>query len=270
MINNKNFINAVFAVFVAVMLISGCRQDQSSDSPQTSESNVVENKNGSSAATAKSSVSPNCSNPYYPVGESIERTYRIDYADAPVPDQNYTEKYTDFNNDTFVANTEFKEVNTRINWRCTPEGLLATQFNNSISMKRGSSATIETLKSSGISFPEESRWKQGEKWTADYQISQTMSEEKGEELGRSEGTVKQSSEIVGAEEITVPAGTFQTFKVKNQTTLDLTVKVKGMSIPTKTTVDSTAWFAKDVGMVKIQNNMSGFGTVTTELLSYKK
>ena len=236
----------------------------------TSNSSVNSSKNATSGDNTGKDTPVICQNTYYPVGANIERKYHIDYQKAPVPDQDYTERYTDFNGDGFVAKTEFKEVSTTINWRCTADGLLATQYGNSIDMKSGSSAKIDTTNSKGVSFPVESRWKTGEKWSSKYDIKETLKNPNGSPLGGGDGTVSQASEVIGSEEVKVAAGTFQTIKVKNQTTLNITVKVGGMSVPTKTVVETTAWFAKDVGMVKSETNMGGMGGATTELISFKK
>lgn len=264
---HKTIINFVIVIAVVIILQLGCDWKKISNAGGRSNANSENQKNVSDPS--KSDILANCNNPYYPVGENIQRKYHIDYAAGPVPDQDYTEKFTDFNGDTFSVKNEFKEVTSTVNWRCANDGLLAIQYGNSIDMKNAS-AKIETVKSSGVTFPNESHWKQGEKWTADYQISEKINDAKGAQIGSGEGTVNQTSEITGTEEITVPAGTFQAFKVKNQTTLNLTVKVKGASIPTKTVLETTAWFAKDVGIVKSQTNLGGITTATTELLSISK
>ncbi|MBX7171398.1 MAG: hypothetical protein K1X72_10625 [Pyrinomonadaceae bacterium] len=266
---HKAIVNFLIVICVIIIFQLGC--DWKKFTPNSgSQSNTNTESKKDVSDNSKSTVSGNCSNAYHPVGENIQRKYHIDYASGPVPDQDYTEKYSDFTNDGFVAKSEFEKVTSTINWRCTSDGLLATQYGNSIDMKSGGSAKIETIKSSGVTFLVESRWKQGEKWTSEYQITETITDAKGKQVGGGEGTVTQASEIVGTEEVKVPAGTFQTFKVKNQTTLNLTIKVGGMSVPSKTTIETTVWFAKDVGVVKSQNNIGSIMSATTELLSISK
>lgn len=265
-------INLVLGFIVVILFSVSCRfadyfktnTNSSTNSSQTESSP----KNSTNSKT--DNISSNCKNSYYPVGPEVERKYRIKYQKGPIPDQDYTERYMDFNNDGFVAKTEFKELNTTINWRCTSDGLLATQYGNSIDMKSGSGVVIETLKSDGVSFPNDAKWIQGGNWTTNYEIKETIKNPNGQQIGEGNGKVAQNSEVIGEEQITVPAGSFQTLKVRNNTTLDLTVKVNGMSVPTKTLVETTAWFAKDVGMVKSESRLGGIATATTELLSYKK
>jgi hypothetical protein len=266
-------INLILGFIVLSLFSVSCRFAdylKPNTNSSTNSSQTESSPKNSSDKKETANISPNCQSSYYPVGPEVERKYHIKYQKGPIPDQDYTERYTDFNNDSFVGKNEFKEVNTTINWRCTSDGLLSTQYGNSIDMKSGSGAVIETLKSDGVSFPNDAKWIQGGKWTTNYEIKETIKNPNGQQIGEGNGKVTQNSEVIGEEQITVPAGNFQTLKIRNKTTLDLTVKVSGMSVPTKTLVETTAWFAKDVGMVKSESRLGGIATATTELVSYKK
>lgn len=269
---SKNFVTNIGNFLLIICLVAflqlGCDWKKFSNSGGQTNSNTEIKKEISE--NSKTEIPGNCKNSYYPVGQNIERKYHITYTKNSFPAQDYTETFADFKSDGFVVKTEFNNVNTAINWRCIPDGLLATQYNNSINMKSGSSAKIETVKSEGVSIPVESRWNVGEKWNTKYEINESVTDPKGNQVGEGYGTVIQNAEIIGNEEITTSAGTFQTSKVKTKIMLDLTVKVKGISVPTKTSLDSITWFAKDVGMVKSQSSMNGTEMATVELLSYKK
>lgn len=274
---NPNFLNTFckYSVIITLSLLIqfqfGCSLIKSVTSSNSSvnSSTATNSTSSGESENAGNGISAICRNAYYPVGPAVERKYHIDYVKNSFPSQDYTERYTDFNGDAFVAKTDFKAVSTTINWRCLPDGLLATQYGNSIDIKSGGGAKIDTLDSKGVSFIAETRWNPGEKWATTYNIKETIKGPDGQTPnGEGSGTVNQSGEVIEAEQVTVPAGTFQTMKVKVKTTLDLTVKVSGMSIPTKTNIDTTAWFAKDVGMVKSETGLGGLGVATTELLSY--
>lgn len=259
---------AVIAFGLFIQTQFGCSLIKSGTSNNSNvasngETTVVNNEN-------TSSTTPNiCRNAYYPVGSNVSRKYHIKYEKMANLDQDYTETYSGFSDAGFVSNTAFKEVTSTINWRCLPDGLLATQYGNSIDLKSGGGAKIDTINSRGISFPADSRWNPGEKWTTDYEIKEMIKNPDGQ-AGNvdANGTINQNGEIIGSEEVTVPAGTFQTMKVKVRMTLDLTVKIGAMTMPTKTNLETTSWFAKDVGMVKSQTSMGGIDSATTELLSY--
>ncbi len=267
---NKNAVR-VFLGLLALCLLQlqfGCKLERFLSSNNNPGSN---NKPGDSTTGAsEGNLSAICSNAYYPVGEKIEKKYQIKYQKSPALDQDFTERYINFSGDGFSSKSEFKEVSSTINWRCTADGLLATTYGNTIEMKSGAGVKLDTLNSKGVSFPAESRWNTGEKWTTDYDVKETIKDSKGQEMGSGDGTVHQTAEIIGAEEITVPAGTFQTFKVKIKTNIDIVVKIRGASVPAKTALDTSIWFAKNVGMVKAESDLGGTMTSTTELLSSKK
>jgi len=188
-----------------------------------------------------------------------------------VSDREYTETFSDFSGDTFTVNTDFGTVNAHVHWRCTGDGLLATQYNNSIDlMKSGASAKVDTVDSSGVTFPQEGRWQTGEKWEAAYHVIETLNGPDGKQIGGGDGTVKQDAEIVGSESVTVPAGTFDTMKAVIKTELEITINVKGISSPVKVPFETTGWFAKDVGLVKAVTKMGLGGDATTELKSISK
>ena len=77
-------------------------------------------------------------------------------------------------------------------------------------------------------------------------IRETVKNPNGQAMGEGNGTVNQDLEIIGTEQLTVPAGTFQTIKVS---------------------VEATTWFAKNIGMVKSETKGMGMpGVAVTELL----
>ena len=212
-----------------------------------------------------------CQNAYYPVGPNVERKYHIKYGQNSALDQDYSESYANFEGDKFTSRMEFKGLTTNMNWRCVAEGLLATEYGNSMDMKKsGMSVKFDTLNSKGVSFPSEANWKTGEKWNTAYEVKENISGADGKQMVTADGSVNQAAEIVGEESVTVPAGTFQTFKVNIKTSMDLKMQMHGANIPVKSDLLTTVWFAKDVGMVKSESIMSGISTATTELLSYKK
>jgi len=261
-----------FAVFpVLIFVILGCsnlgRFTQSGNT--TSSNSTTSDKNKSDTSGAVSSI---CNNAYYPVGENTVRKYRVTYPKGTLTEREYTETFSDFTGDTFVVNTDFDKVKAHINWKCTPDGLLATQYNNTVNMtKTGGSASVETKDFSGVTLPPEDRWQSGEKWQAEYHVTESLNGLDGKQAGGGDGIVTQNGEIVGSESVTVPAGTFDTMKAVLKTEVDITVTMKGMSIPMKVPIETTAYFAKGTGMVKSVTKMgSGVGDATSELLSIGK
>ena len=263
---------AVIAVAFGIQLQTGCNLVKSNNADGNSSANSTaagnsQNANGGKAVTGKAPAA--CQNAYYPVGPSVERKYQVKYQKMSNLNQDYTETYTDFTDNEFKSKAAFKEVTSNVNWRCLSEGLRATEYGNSVDMKNGAGAKIDTLNSTGISYPSESRWNVGEKWTTGYDVKETIKSPDGKTGDVvANGKIDQNGEIIGVEEVTVPAGKFQTMKVKVKTTLDLKVSVNGMTVPTKTNLETVGWFAKDVGMVKSVTTIAGMDTGTVELLSY--
>ncbi len=258
---------AGFAVLFLAGL--GCNVSKyiGSNSNATSNSTVTD-KRSSGTSEVNTGL---CSNAYYPVGQAVSKKYRVSTARGAESGREYTESFSNLTDDGFTVDTDFGEVKAHINWRCTADGLLATQYNNSLNMtKTGASAKIETVESSGVSLPPEDQWATGKKWHAEYRVIETLSGPSGGEMGRGDGTVKQDGEIVGAESITVPAGTFDTIKTQMNTELAITVKVKSISVPMNVQLKTTAWFAKGTGMVRSVTETESIGESTSELLSISK
>jgi hypothetical protein len=258
---------AVFSLFLFIVL--GCSLSKFVPASNGSTSNTTTSDKKTSDTSAP--IATLCNNGYYPVGPSVVRKYHVSYPKGMLSDREYTESFSDFAGDTFTVNTDFGTVNAHVHWRCTPDGLLATQYNNSIDlMKSGASAKVDTVDSSGVTFPPQDRWQTGEKWQAEYHVVETLNGPDGKSMGGGDGTVKQDGEIVGSESVIVPAGSFETMKVQIKTDLDITIKMKGMSIPMKVPFETTAWFAKDTGMVKAVTKLGQGGNTTTELTSINK
>lgn len=259
--NGKSISLTVFAIIIFVAL--GCNLSRFTRSGNSANSGPAEDKPGSASAQ--------CDNPYYPVGPSISRKYHVSYPKGMLSDRDYTESFSDFSGDTFTVNTDFGNVAAHIKWRCTADGLLATQYNNSIEMKStGHSVSVDTIDSKGVTFPNADKWQTGEKWNAEYHISETVNTG-GKSIVASKGTVDQDGEVLGTEQVTVPAGTFQAVKIKISSHMDLTMNVTGAKgMPINIKLETTAWMAKDTGMVKSVTKLGGSGETTSELTSINK
>src|SRR5262249_53276379 len=118
----------------------------------------------------------------------------------------------------------------------------------------GMKLEMETLSANGVLIPAEGNWKPGYKWSAQYDTKAQL-----HGAGSGPGSTMQSkvtieNEIVGEEAVTVPAGTFNAFKVKSQIRQTGTMTVgqgtAATSMPLNLSLDIVAYHAKGVGMVK--------------------
>ncbi len=260
------------AMIVMVLIAAGC-SNTTDNTAKSSEDLPVPDANvrAESSSTSKEDDAGPCENAFYPVGGNIKRTYRITYPQNVMPPREYTESFSDIAADGFYAVTDLGSSSTKLRWRCSDAGLFATQYNNSIDLKDSGTANIETLEADGISFPAENRWKVGEKWSATYRVKQSIKTGDNTLVTDASGDVKQAAEIVGEEDVAVPAGNFKAFKVKVASDLDISLNIGGNpSVPIRSQIVTYAWFAKDIGMVKSTTSLGKQATVVTELLSFKK
>jgi hypothetical protein len=65
----------------------------------------------------------------------------------------------------------------------------------------------------------------------------------------------------------VPAGALEGPRGR-QINGTITVSIAGLEVPTELASVATIWYARDVGMVKTENEISGIGHSTIELTSY--
>src|SRR5215470_11752355 len=203
-IENLKVALSVFPILTVMIL--GCNLGRFTQQGNATPSNSSSSNNASSTSGSASTI---CSNAYFPVGANVVRKYRVVYPKGMLSDREYTESFSDLTGDTFAVNTDFGNVKAHINWKCTPDGLLATQYDNTVNMmKSGASARVDTVDSNGVSLPPEERWQPGEKWHAEYHVTETLNGPDGKQMGGGDGTIAQDGEIVGAESVTVPAGTF--------------------------------------------------------------
>ncbi len=267
-------LSAVAALCLVAVVSLACRLSSYLPAANSSTGNVSaaksNDRSASQATSSNSTVQSFCQNAYYPIGADAERRYRTVYAGNSLPPKEYTQNYTDIGADKFTEHNKFSDVQNALNFKCTAEGLQGLQYDNgnTVSTVNNARGKLETVKAEGITFPTEARWQVGEKWGGNYDVRWEI-QTGGNASGSANATVEGKSEIVGAESVTVPAGTFDCLKVRNITTLRFAaMKVGNMTVPMNQPIiiNTDAYYARNVGMVKslITGTMGG---ATTELLS---
>ena len=181
-----------------------------------------------------------CNHPYVPSTPNTRWTYKSSIAGG-----DYTMRVVSNDGQSFVLENAFKTMKIQSKVRCASDGSLVQEQYSSIT---GLNAKTETLSFSGVAFPAPNQWVIGGKWTHAYKIK--MSITAGDQIITQAGTVTISSKIVNSENVSVPAGKFTALKVAQTINLDLMMKMTGGSRPIKTTVTTTTWYARDVGVVK--------------------
>lgn len=149
---------------------------------------------------------------------------------------------------------------------CTDEGLQMGRFPTiSPGELGGLNAQIESETVEGVYILPEKQLTPGARWTARYVLKGNV-DSSGQQMDMTNDLIL-SFEVVGVESVTVPGGTFEALKVKQQITSKATMQGASTDLPAMT-FDQFVWFVKDVGMVKASGTIANVGEVVTEMMHY--
>jgi hypothetical protein len=213
--------------------------------------------------TASSAATGACNNPYYPVKANAQWKYRVTYQTGGLAPSEFTQSYTNITANGFTERRVFPNLTVENGWTCSSEGLLAAQFAN-LNTGGPSQFKFETLKSSGVTVPAAATLKVGATWNNGYEVKAQIST--GNTTNQAQGKITQAHKIVGQESVTVPAGTYNAFKVETDFSMALSIVVGGVTVPTNFNFKVTSWFAPNVGLVKSVTASEALAA-TTELQS---
>ncbi|HUM28278.1 MAG TPA: hypothetical protein PKN81_18705, partial [Anaerolineales bacterium] len=125
-----------------------------------------------------------------------------------------------------------------------------------------------TIEINGISLPKEVT--PGMQWAYSLKMQGTMAMP-GDQQAQSSGVYSVTTQEIGRETITVPAGTFEAVKLQSNSTIDIVTSFEGIDVPIKFNGTTISWYVPGVGFVKSVENGDFGGTTfaaTTELQSY--
>ena len=257
-------------ILLLFLLMVACKSSVSTDSEKAAGGHA------NSGSMTTSSAGTACANAYYPASPTLQKTYKATYTGGKLPNSTYTESYTNFTKDGFVQKMQFAPMEAKSGkaditsiehgFRCGAEGLMALEYAN-VNAGQENMFKFKTVKTDGISFPNEGDWKVGKKWQANFEVEGLPSEGKGIPMMLKDGKFTLDYEIVAAEKLTVAAGSYDTFKVLMVVTSKMNLGMQGKAMPMNLPpFKNFVWFAKDVGMVKSET----IGMATTELIELKK
>ena len=212
-------------------------------------------------ATAQAST---CDNPFHPVKPDASWNYQISYGSTSTAVTPYTMTLTNITPTGFSEHRVFADGNVNTDWVCSPDGLLATQLVD-LAATSGSQFVSETLDSRGITIPPANQWNVGATWTNHYSVKGQFKNNNNPINGQ--GDIDTQNRITGQEQVTVPAGTFDTYRVESATTMNLTASLGFIGVPTTMNVSEVSWYARDVGLVKSELTFQST-TATTDLVSF--
>jgi hypothetical protein len=215
-------------------------------------------------ALATPALAAGCDNPFFPAKAGSSKTFAIQGKS-----ETYTIRVTNATAAGFTLRYEYTDPVRvlEVPYTCTPQGLTSPSLFSS-GFGPDAKVTTQVSKSSGLVIPTAERWRIGASWTYANEGTITADDKTRGQLVytfKNEITFR----VVGQEQVKVPAGTFQAFKVV------LSAKgefgAKGKSMPTSQTL--TQWYVKGVGLVRQEVRISSPGGAETtsvhELIRFK-
>lgn len=251
-------------LLLSLVLLNGCEalNQKTAENTETAKTSTnAENKTETAkneSETSENKADGLCANEFYPIKTDFERQYKIS-GTAPA---SYVLSQTAPEGEKFTEKRNFASgLEITNNWLCTENGLRNAEFNNAATAPN-MNFTMETLESSGVTFPKV--WEKGQKWTTDYKISAKANA--GMASGSADGTVTIENELISTDDkISVPGGEFTAARIDS--VINMNLKMNGGKIPSPS-IKMSNWFAPEIGLVK-QDVKSGYGNVIVEYTGKK-
>jgi hypothetical protein len=202
-------------------------------------------------------------NSYYPIHEGATWTYKS--IGATSGDYEFTETITEVRKDGFTVTSQLGDEPRLQDWGCTGEGLVTLLLSDSTGAALSTQSIaldLEMKNVSGVTFPKQItdglQWVHDLDFTGEADVSDTSA--------RAGGKVHTDFVARGVESVTVPAGAFEAMNVDTVTTIDASMAVQGLEVPSTFTSRSTLWFVRNVGWVKTVNQGKLSGQSFTEVI----
>jgi hypothetical protein len=210
-----------------------------------------------------------CANPYFPVVEGRTYTYQSTVPDFGTSTYSFTfANVTDTSFD-WLLGTDGETLVT-YTWQCTADGLLSPNIQLSTG---GPEITIETIESSGVTFPTAANVQVGTTWTTRH-VFNTIIGDTGIGAMTTSNTVGMVNEIVAIEPVTTPYGEFEeAIKVQATGTMSMVSSLNGEALPAVSfDMATNTWYVEGVGQVRSEDLSDLMGTgdsapTVTELVS---
>ncbi|HWR00047.1 MAG TPA: hypothetical protein VN397_04360 [Candidatus Methylomirabilis sp.] len=206
---------------------------------------------GPSPATSASA----CAHPYYPIRQGYEIGYTNTITGAP--ESAFTMKVAKAERNTATLEYVFSQTGAPANatpltmtqeLECAGGNIRAKGQLDMASALSGMQVRSTTKKSTGELLP--SDLAVGSEWDNEFQVETETDSPVAVRLGmgRTSSTMVMHHKAIREEDITVPAGTYRALVVET----DMTITMSFGSLPAQkpTTVRSTEYWVKDVGLVK--------------------
>jgi len=260
----KNKFRLIPALIIILLAAAAC-----GPTVETSTIPVIETEAPTQPATIAPTVPAvisECDNPLYPVVVGATWTYVI----SGPPDTTQMRTIQELRSDGFTDHDEFSAGASRTGeWTCQDGDLTALNPSGTSGItasveSSGMMADFQTTSSDGVTLP--AVVTEGTTW------SQHITLEGTQTINAIAVASKLSfgNDCTGAgeESVTVSAGTFTTRRVDCLSTMNITITMSGMEIPSITNSTTTIWYAEGVGMVKLVSDNDDGTTTNVELTEY--
>ena len=198
-----------------------------------------------------------CAHPYFPVRSDRAWTYQL-LANGN-PEGSYTLTFEEISADAFTAKQTFDgDLQTEFRWLCGEDGLMTSVFAN-VSFAQLSDFEYETREFEGVVLLPEDEWEIGASWNTRYLVNATATVE-GMTID-SQMDINLDHTLAAFEEVTVPAGTYESARIDTTGTFEMTNPV-AMEIR----FPYSSWYVKGVGMVQVYGE-NEYGTSRVQLAS---
>jgi hypothetical protein len=142
---------------------------------------------------------------------SVKAGTKSSYRTTGGDPMDYTVTITEVSETGFTERHEFANATFDVAWRCLPEGLQALQRATlGVSPDGRGAVKFDTLSASGVRFPPRTRWIPGATWTESHTVRVSIP---NAPMTFPPMTVTHRYRIVARERVTVPAGSFDAFKL---------------------------------------------------------
>lgn len=196
-----------------------------------------------------------CDNPFFPAKAGSSKTFVIQGQS-----KTYTIRVTSATTNGFTLRYEYTDPVRVLEspYTCTPLGLTSPSLFSS-GFGPDANITTQIKASSGVVIPAEGRWQVGSSWTYTNEGTSIANDKtRGQLVYTFKNEV--TFQIVAQEQVKVPAGTFQAFKVVLTQKGEFGAKGSSQFINYRI----TQWYAKGVGLVRQEDQ-----NAVHELISFK-
>jgi hypothetical protein len=209
-----------------------------------------------SAIPSSSSGATACDHPYMPLRPGATWSYGGEFPSTWTVESVSGDKQ----NATAHVTISFAEGSLSLDWKCSQDGILFYQIGNMSASGLPGTVNFSLQSSDGVTLPKESVLTSGGSWNSSYTLSLDVN------VPGFSGWSMQSNESSTAgspQSMSTGVGTFDVIPVTSSGTVTSSGGVGGFSTDFTTTI----WYAKGVGVVRIESTAAGQSTVS-ELQSY--